>query len=251
MQKLQKPLMITADLLKRRLKKFWGYGSLDSPVWLIGMEEGLGPISDVDELEKRFRATDGKVTVDIRLDMESVPDHIKWFKCEPTCPIQSTLKYPIALHLYLKNGLKPTQQDIRKVQGCCLADVAKKETATIDLLPLPSRNTSEATWLYKNYDVPGLISRREYLVMYKPKRVLELKELIKKHEPKLIIFYSIVYKADWIEVIGEEPQEITPQMSFVKKEATSYCILPQGAAFGMSYERLYEFAAKIRPQLVK
>jgi len=236
--------MLTSDLIKNRIKNFWGYGSLNAPVWYVGMEEGLGPTTDTEELYIRFKAADGKTTVDMRKDMAHLVGHMKWFKKDS--PIQATWKYPIALYLYLKNHKIPSKQEIREHQGLILGDKIKKESTTIELMPLPSQKAHESTWLYKKYGVIGLGTRKEYLNTYKPKRVKELKKLIEKYSPKLVIFYSIGYLPEWIEIIGQKPKEITYQMYFIQKGETGFCILPQGASFGVSYKRLYEFANKIR-----
>jgi hypothetical protein len=236
--------MLTSNLIQNRIKNFWGYGSLDAPVWYVGMEEGLGPTTDTEELDIRFKAADGKTTVDMRKDMSHLVGHMKWFHKDS--PIQATWKYPIALYLYLKNHKIPSQQEIREHQGLILGDKIKKESTTIELMPLPSQKAHESTWLYKKYGVSGLNSRKEYLDTYKSKRVKELKNLIEKRSPKLVIFYSIGYLPEWTEIIGQKPKEITKQMYYIKKGETSFYILPQGASFGMSYKRLYEFADKIK-----
>ena len=236
--------MITPDLIERRIKNFWGYGSLEAPVWFVGMEEGLNPTTDTEELEIRFRSADGKTTVDMRRDMASLVGHMKWFQKDS--PIQATWKYPIALYLYLKNKRVPSQEEIREHQGLLLGDTVQKKSSTIELMPLPSQKAHESTWLYKKYGVAGLDSRKEYLAMYKPKRVQELRGLVKKYKPRLVIFFSVGYLPEWTEVIGEKPKEITLQMYFANKDETTFCVLPQGASFGMSYKRLYEFADKIK-----
>jgi len=61
--------MITAELVERRIANFWGYGSFGSPAWFVGMEEELGPVT---EIEERFRAADGKATIDRRDRRQSV-----------------------------------------------------------------------------------------------------------------------------------------------------------------------------------
>ncbi|ETB64117.1 TPA: hypothetical protein DIC38_00635 [Candidatus Nomurabacteria bacterium] len=236
--------MINANLLNDRIKNFFGYGSLDSTVWFVGMEEGLNPGIDVKELELRFLSAFGNVTIDMRKDMSRLEGHMKWFKKDS--PIQATWKYPIALYLYLKNNRIPTKEEIREHQGLVLGDKEKKESTTIELMPLPSNKANQSTWLYKKYNVPGLNSRKEYLEMYKPERVQKLKKLIEKHRPKLVIFYSLTYLPEWTEIIGVNPKEITKQMYFIKKSNTSFCILPQGASHGMSYTRVYEYGDKIK-----
>lgn len=241
--------MIDSNLLNDRIENFFGYGSLDSTVWFVGMEEGLNPTTDTEELELRLRSAFGKTTVDMRKDMSSLKGHMRWFKKDS--PIQPTWKYPIALYLYLKNNRIPTKEEIREHQGLILGDKEKKESTTIELMPLPSQKANESTWLYSKYNIPGLNSRNEYIEKYKPERVKKLKELIEKHHPKLVIFYSIGYLQEWTEIIGQEPIKITDQMYFINKGNTNFCILPQGASHGMSYARIYEYGGKIKNSLIK
>ncbi len=235
------------NLIENRIKNFWGYGSLESPVWFVGMEEGLDPKKDTEELEIRFQAADGKSTIDMRKDMGHLIGHMKWFKENP--PIQSTWKYPIALYLYLKNHKTPSQDDIKMHQGLILGDVIKKETATIELMPLPSHKAHESTWLYTKYGVTGLNSREEYISTYKAERVKGLRRIVEKYSPKLIIFFSVGYLSEWTEIIGKTPDKIAHQMYFAKSGNTTYCVLPQGSSRGMSYKRLYEYANAIKDKV--
>jgi len=236
--------MLTKELIENRIKNFWGYGSLDAPVWFVGMEEGLADTKGL-ELEDRFIATDGMATVDIRKGMKNLPTHMKFFS-GTNSPIQSTWKYPIWLFLYIATGKKPTKEEIRDYQVYNLGDIELRETACIELMPLPSRKASEETWLYSGYGIDGLESRAEYLKKYKPQRVRELKRLIEEHKPKIIIFYSIGYLEDWTEIIGKKPEEITRQMYYTKNSERGFIVIPQGASFGMSYDRLAEFLDKVK-----
>lgn len=230
-------------LVKNRIKNFWGYGSLQAPVWFIGMEEGYDTSSPQELLQARFEATHNKATVDIRTGMKGVTDHLKWFRSD--ADVQPTWKYPIALHLYFKNGEKPTKNEIKEYQIHNLADVKKKETATLELMPLPSNKASEKTWLYGKLDIPYLKTRKEYLETYKPTRVEKLRKLIQQHQPKLVIFYSLTYLQDWESIIGSKPVEITDGMYVTQTNGTTYCIIPQSVSFGMSYDRLFTYAAKV------
>ena len=239
--------MITTDLIQRRINNFWGYGSLKAPVWFVGMEEGLGSTTDTEELEIRFRVADKKMTVDMRGDMVHVIDHMKWFR--ENSPIQATWKYPIALYLYLKNKRVPSKKEIREHQRLILGDTIQKESTAIELMSLPSQKAHESTWLYKNYGLQSLDSRKEYLATYKPKRVQALKHLIERYSPKLIIFYSVGYLPEWTEIIGKKPEEVTKQMYFTKRGKTTFCVLPQGSSFGMSYKRLYAYARQIERRI--
>lgn len=227
-------------LVQERIKNFWGYGSLESPTWFVGMEEGFDSSTKPPELVARFKATHGHTTVDMRNGMEEVADHIRWF--QHGAPIQPTWKYPIALYLYLKNRAVPTKEDIGDYQATKLGDALLRETAAIELMPLPSNKANGATWMYGDIDLPCLQTRNAYLKAYKPARVQKLKELIAQYRPKIVIFYSLTYLPDWTEIIGVIPQEVTKGMYVAYTAGTTYCVIPQGASFGMSYKRVYEFA---------
>ncbi len=122
--------MISADLVSRRIRNFWGYGNLAAAVWSVGMEEGLGPET---ELEARFQAADGKATIDMRRDMAAVPQHMQWFR-PPAPPIQPNWKYPIALYLYLMNDGPPSTEEVRGYQRDVLGDIDRKDSCVIVMI---------------------------------------------------------------------------------------------------------------------
>ncbi len=233
---------IKVDLIKNRIENFWGYGSLDASVWFVGMEEGVGT-GDEEELEQRFVAADGKQTADIRRDLGHLPQFMKWFRTG--AGPQTSWKYPISLYLYLKNHRIPSKEEVCEHQIQVLGDTLLKETATIELMPLPSRNIREESWLYANSGVEGLETRSQYLTTYKGTRVRALKALLQDHAPKLVIFYSVGYLKEWQDIIGIELQNIASQMYFAQSAKTSFCIIPQANARGMSYQRLYDFGTRI------
>lgn len=236
------------ELIERRLQNFFGYGSLGAPVWFVGMEEGLGHKTDIEKkLAIRFRAADGKHTIDMRRDLIELTEHMKWFV--PGGSIQPTWKYPIALYLYLKNGKEVFKEHIRAHQIEVLGDIARKVTTTVELMPLPSQKADESTWLYKKYGIDGLSSRKDYLATYKKMRALKLRELIGKHKPRLIIFFSLGYRKDWEFVMGAEAKEVTPQFFSGETNGTVFCIMPQSSMPGMSYDRLFDFAKKIKKRI--
>jgi hypothetical protein len=233
--------MITADLVQRRVTNFWGYGSFEAPVWFVGMEEGLGVETDVEE---RLQSTDGRSLVDMRRDMVRVRHHMAWF-VPPAPAIQPNFKYPIALYLYFRHGKVPSSEDIRGYQSRVLGDAELKDSCVVDLMPLPARSTSDEDWQYAGYVGP----REEYLEKHKPARVRQLRGLIGEHRPRLVIFHSLTYRADWALVVGSSPRQITRQMYFEGSGATAFCVIPNANSRGMSYDRLYEFAERVRPQV--
>ena len=233
--------MITAELVHRRIANFWGYGSFKAPIRFVGMEESLGPET---ELEERFRVSDGKATIDIRREMARIPHAMRWFQ-PPRPPLQQTWKYPIALYLLLRNGRPPTPEEIRAYQLDVLSDVDCKDSCVIELMPVLARSSREEDWRYSNY----VGSRRQYLEKYKPERVRQLRTLIGTHRPRLVIFHSLKYLSEWANVLGSGLQQISRQMHFATANGSASCVISNANSRGMSYDRLYEFAERVRPQV--
>lgn len=241
--------MITSDILKNRIENFWGYGSLESLVWFIGMEEGFRSSgnrkADMKMLEKQFLlpTTDGMFDASRPIASE-FSDLTNLSPFLSNSKIQRTWEFPITLYLFLKNRRKPNIKEILDFQHFVLADGTKKEAATLELSPLPSPNTN--SWFYS--DIPGFELRKSEHA-YLKYRSQKLRDLVRNYSPRLVIFYSANRKTHlprWAEVIGKIPDKITYQMYFAKTEKTSFCIIPQNHHNSMTPARLYEYAEKIK-----
>lgn len=242
--------MLTSDILQNRINNFWGYGNLESPIWLVGMEEGFritpDTIADRKMLERQFLLPTVNGMFDAgRPISRDVCDLTNLSPFLPNAKTQATWKFPIALLIFLRERREPCKEEILDFQRFSLADGKKNEVSTIELMPLPSPNTS--SWLFG--DIAGFETRESYLFTYRKQRAQGLRDLVKKYSPKVIIFYSMNYFSDWVEVIGKVPEKITDQMYFTRTEETSFCVIPQGTAFGMSYKRVYEYAEKIKEKV--
>ncbi len=242
--------MLTSDILQNRIKNFWGYGNLEYPLWLVGMEEGFrvtpDAIADRKMLERQFALPMADRMFDASRPIDpSICDLTNLSPFLPNANIQKTGKFPITLYLFLQHGKAPTGNAVLDFQRFMLADGQKKETATIEPMPLPSPSTS--AWLYG--DILGFETRKSYLKTYRKPRAEGLKELMQKYSPKLVIFYSVGYLRDWEGVIGGMFEKITYQMYFSKTEKTSFCVIPQPRYLPRAYERLYEFAEKIKERV--
>lgn len=215
-------------IIERRIKKYWGSGNFKGRAWFIGMEEGH---DDDKTLEARLKFADGKNIVDSREDPLGFASS-KWFKDNP--PIQKTWGKIIYIYLFLKNKKEPTKDDIRIFQKEELGGV-KSDHALLELMPLPAKSTGH--WPYKNTNVEGISSRKEYLLNYKDKRVKDLNILINKYKPKIVIFYSLVYIMDWEIIVGEKFKEIINKKLYVKNtKETIYLVIPHPVARGLSNE---------------
>jgi len=228
-------------LIQERIKNFFGYGNLDSDVWFVGMEEGFD--GSMDLLYQRFKTTSNKVVCDIVEDMRTSPDHLRWF--EGNAPTQKTYRPLIFIQLYLKTGTEPTLEEIRQFQinsfGRKIAD-----HTVLELMPLPSKSIKESDWLYGDFNIEGLASRREYLKTYKSERVEGLQKLIQKHRPKLVLFYSRTYLPDWQQIADIPFEEVLPRKLHIAKDhGTLYAVVPHATSFGMSNGDWRAIAEKI------
>lgn len=109
-------------------------------------------------------------------------------------------------------------------------------------MSLPSNSTQESAWLYERYASLGIATQLKYLDKYRSIRVTKLRKIVEQYKPAFIIFYSVSYKEYWQAVAGATFREVTRQMYYVRPGETSFCVIPQANARGMSYARLYEFA---------
>lgn len=217
-------------LIQERIKNFFGYGNLESDIWFVGMEEGFD--GSMNLLYERFKTTSNKIVCDIVEDMQTSPDHLRWFA--DNAPTQKTYRPLIYIHLYLTTGKEPTLEEIRQFQ---IGSFGRKKSdhTVLELMPLPSRSIKEADWLYGDFNIEGLASRKEYLKTYKPRRVHQLQELIHEHKPKLVLFYSRTYLSDWQQIANIPFEEIIPKkLHTAKDHDTLYAVVPHATSFGMS-----------------
>lgn len=174
--------------------------------------------------------------------MIAVKDHMLWFTRrtgETPYPIQQTIRFPIALYLYLSLRRIPEKYEISIFQG---EKWGSESACAIDLMSLPSDSTQESAWLYERHASLGIATRFQYLDKYRSIRVAKLREIVGQYKPALIIFYSVSYNKYWQAVAGATFKEVTQQMYYVRSGETAFCVIPQANARGMSYARLYEFA---------
>lgn len=227
---VQHQLSNFSDLVRSRIKNFWGYGNLDGDTWFVGMEEGCD--GSIPNLIQRFEATARGEAFDIVEDMTDSEDHLKWFT--EGAPTQSTYRKLIYLLLYFHTKKEPTLDDIREYQ---IHHFGRKKNnhAVLELMPLPAKSLHVKDWIYASSGIEGLSSRREYLKRYKPERAERLRELIEKHKPKFVIFYSMVYLKEWAEVVPVPLKEVVEgKLHIAKDDRTVYAVVPHSVAHGVS-----------------
>jgi hypothetical protein len=216
-------------LIQERIKNFWGYGTLEGDVWLVGMEEGCD--GSIFNLIRRFEATSHGEACDIYEDMQDSEEHLRWFR--EGAPTQATYRKLIYLLLYFQTGKVPTLEDIREYQ---INHFGRKKNnhAVLELMPLPAKSLKAKDWVYASSGIVGLASRREYLSTYKPERVKRLRELIREYKPKIVVCYSMVYLDDWRLLTDTPLAEVMEKKLYIAKDDhTLYAVVPHSVARGM------------------
>lgn len=230
-------------LIQERIKNFWGYGNLDGDVWFIGMEEGGD--GSLPKLMRRYEATSNGEVFDIYDDMRGDKDHMAWF--EENASPQRTYRRLIYLLLYIKTKKAPTPDEILQYQIKHFGR-KKNDHAVLELMPMACRTMHENDWVYRELDIDGFASKKEYLKKYVPERVERLRGLIIKHKPKLVIFYSTVYRKYWSLIPSVPFQEVLKSNLYVAKDDhTVYAVVPHSVAHGMSNDDWMQIAQYLIP----
>jgi hypothetical protein len=217
--------MITKELIENRIHSFWGYGNLNSDIWLIGMEEGFhGSLAD---LEVRFKQTMDRSVIDLQDDMKDVQDHMQWFRdASSSQPTWRKLIF-ILLSLDCKNA---DNEQIKLYQRKEFGRLNSNH-CSLEFMPLPCRSISKADWFYSDFGIDYLASRKLYLERIMPTRIIIFRKLINEHSPKVVMMYSLGYKNEWQEIIGCETEKIG-DVYYAKQGKTNFFIIPHSTAHG-------------------
>jgi len=217
-------------LIQERIKNFWGYGNLDSDVWFVGMEEGCD--GSIPKIIQRFESTSRGEVFDIVADMQGQEDHLALFK--ENASLQKTYRRLIYFLLYIQTKREPTPDEMRAYQ---INHFGRKNNnhAVLELMPMACHSMHEKDWVYGGVDIEGFASKKEYLKKYAPLRVDLLRELIRTHKPRIVIFYVMSYRKYW-SLIPSVPFEevIKGKLYIAKDDSTAYAVVPHSVAHGMS-----------------
>lgn len=217
---------ISKKLLLEFMEGFYGYGNLDSPFWFIGKEEGGG--KDIEENYRRVLTweTQGKNTT-----VDMIDYHIELgFSERSLNSIQST--WTKLVQILLKIEQKPSDKENRRHYQRHNFGRLSGDNCELELMPLASRSTG-GKWHWEDIfkDYFGIYKRKDYFLDVVPKRILRLKELIAKHHPKLVVFYSTdkSYIEKWSKIAGSNDWnwvQVSNVMRYgwIKKDSRLYVI---------------------------
>ncbi len=217
-------------LLEQFISRFLGYGSFNSRVWFIGMEEGGG--NDFAQVSRRletWRARGLRELEDVR-DYHLAIGIDRFFR-EPV-KIQRTWAHLVRVYLSAL-GRSTETVEIKEYQAKKLGR-HDGDTAILELMPLCSPGTNR--WFYDRWSsIPYLKTRERYLSQVMPNRIAILKNKLQTNQPKVVVFYGASYREYYEQTIGARTNLISELDCYsCDVRSTRYLIIKHPAAKGIT-----------------
>lgn len=193
--------MLDDALLAKFIDGFYGYGSYQSPVWFIGMEEGGG--NSMAEIERRltlWKTRGHRETEDLALYHEALGMG-EYFRE----PVKNQATWNKLIRIALSAANQPVTLETVKAYQQKRFGRLDGEACLLELLPLPSPGTGH--WLYgEQSNLPALTDRAAYREHYAPLRVKQIRQRVLMYQPQTVVFYSSSawYRAWWQKIAGVE-----------------------------------------------
>lgn len=246
-------MVITNDLLKAYLYNFYGYGNLESNIWFIGKEEAGG--KDKKDIDARLEAwfNSGKPSTvdlydyhkkifDIKNIASSDSEMAKLFdKNAKGFKLQKTWAGLIKLQLASEGRYDGKQLSSVKAYQNQHLGRSDSENCLLELFPIASPSTGEFA-ISKFYNSKLLNNRREYKGKLANPRIEKIKQLIKSHRPRVVVFYSTdaEYMNYWCRIANIDFKKTEEVFEYKKKtvralsnNGTLFLITPHPTAFGI------------------
>ncbi len=208
--------MLDDKLLTEFMLRFYGYGTFSARIWFVGMEEAGG--DNIEDVNRRFSAWHQRGRHELE-DVYEYHDAIgKTSRWDEPVKLQKTWAGLIRI-LLCAQGRPPTTVEVKAMQRDTLGRWnTQSATCLIDLLPLPSPNTSR--WLYSSISkLPFLVNRQAYREHMSGERSRHIQARIAQYRPAAVVFYGLAYLDYW--------QEISSNVMLLDK-ANGYYIGRQG-----------------------
>jgi len=211
-------------LLSAYVNEFLGYGSLESPLWLIGPEAGGGRTSE--ERSKRLEVWNNRGRQELE-DLQGyhaelgLPSRYDW-----SINIQKTWGSLIRVILAHKEGITANPEHVRTFQIEELGQT-NGSNAVIDLSQLST--PSMKTWHADHCDIAWLADRKTYenCVLLRRCELIREKIAVNQH-PKLVLFYGLSHQKYWERIAGApfQPLKGSTDLSLVKSGTTIFAMMP-------------------------
>ena len=200
--------------LNRFIRTFYGLGNLDADYWFVGMEPGGGKtFREVQQvLDRWIELGSGPVldNYEIHRAMHNDKDQLlsELFFEPPVQKIQKTWAGLIRMMLAIEGDEDDSRDRVAEVQSQRWGRL-ESNNCLVEVFPLPCPAVSH--WHYHEWSsLPYLKSRKIYHESRRSSRVADLRGLIRRHRPKVVVFYSVSggYVRLWSEIVGTEIEEI-------------------------------------------
>jgi hypothetical protein len=230
--------------LENFIQNHYGFGNLQAPYWLIGMEPGGGDTRE--EVERRVSIWHELTTTETAdlAEYHRLLEMPQFF--EDPVKRQPTWAGLIRLVLAVRGEAANTAA-VRQYQRDRLGRL-DEETCLLELLPLSSRSIGK--WDYAEWsDLPYLASRKTYQQHCLPWRIGRLRQLIQQHAPPLVVFYGSTYRAWYEQVIGCEFSLDADGAGWAQQDGSLFVMIKHPAAHGVSSAYYERVGSQIRAKL--
>lgn len=228
-------MMLDSNKLKTYIANYYGFGNWNSKIWFIGMEEGGG--NSLEEVQRRLESwhSNPNNLIDNKAHHQRIGLAQFFEKGTPQKTWWKLIRFKLSLEEKLSGNHSKDIEMIRDIQKNSWGRLTS-DNALLDLFPLPS--PGEGDWLYgtlKWTDIDYLQSRFSYKEKLKEKRTQFIKDKIKTHRPKVVVFYSKDYTRYWNEIAecdfnsdkANTFVEKKNSMTYLSKDNTCYVLVPQ------------------------
>lgn len=250
------------DDLQHRIETFIGYGNLNADFWFIGYEESCSEnqkeiqfrlkVSGLQDIYEAHKELNEKILYE-----ENGDNPLIWFE---KGKFQTTWGALIKILLIAKGEF---EQEIiagalsdSKLKTKAIVYQSKKwgqfdnETLVAELLPLPSKSSSDWHKGYENSDVSFLKSRNSYIEAVKTKRIKFFKKLLVKYRPKVVIAYGKEFWED-IKKLTLSEGDLSPAENGFFEVYDNIVLIKHPASQGVSNRNLIETGCWIRDNLLR
>lgn len=232
--------------------KFLGYGSLNSPLWLIGPEAGGG--GTIQEIQERISVWEKRGRRETE-DLQSYHAALSLAeKCDWSRNIQPTWGALIRVVL--------SMHDVDTIDRAVIVEFQKSklgklggQNALLDLSQLSS--PSNSGWIFGECGISWLKSREEYEARMLPVRAEILRKKLSEcvTKPKLVLFYGLGHRR-WWELISSRQFRQSQLANFwwTRDSETLFALIPhrngiRGGGNGALTKFLSDVGSLIRGEL--
>lgn len=170
------------------IQNFFGYGNLKAPYWFIGKEEGGG--KDAEENIRRISLWKemGSPTTNDMYDF-----HIRLgFTNHQLSRLQQTWSKIAQMLNVIETGNDFELVEEKRSYLINRLGRHSSNNCLLELMPIPARSTGKDRWLGKDIsEAPELKDKDEYMRLFVGTRINSLRNLVKTHNPRLVVFYSV------------------------------------------------------------